>query len=532
MKDKKIKKISKKKRIIIIISVIVLMLIAIMSGITKLIKKLSPVENITSNTIDIQFSTKEIISENVIIKLSTSTEYDIYYYIDFKNEETAEDSIMQIGMENSNENEINNITKNISNNITNANNTISNTSINSVNTIDNIYNNTTNSTSISLETTKIDINNNLYKKYNNEIVVENNATIYLKYARGNKFCDSAYSFEVNNIDKQGPDIGEIKTSATNSSITVKVDAKDNSNPNFTYFFKLAEDTEFVCTEDINEYTFTNLEKDKTYTIYVKVADGFGNESEAATDCTVSSLSVAIQKQKYYIKINIAANTVTIYTADENGEYTKPVKAMVCSTGKATPQSGTYNITYKYRWLALFGNVYGQYSTRIVGHILFHSVPYYSTDPSTLEYEEYDKLGTKASAGCIRLTVADSKWIYDNVASGSTVEFYSDASNPGPLGKPTAQKISSSDYRDWDPTDPDSRNPWLGGPGIEKPDQKNDEDNEDEKEDDVNNEVNNNTINNNEINNNTINNVVNNSVNNVIENSISSTENEIPWGTED
>ena len=105
-------------------------------------------------------------------------------------------------------------------------------------------------------------------------------------------------------------------------------------------------------------------------------------------------------------------------------------------------------------------MYGQYATRIVGSILFHSVPYTKQNPANLEYWEYDKLGTKASAGCIRLTVIDAKWIYDNCKSGTKVEFYSD-SNPGPLGKPTAQKISDADenVRVWDPTDPRSDNPW-------------------------------------------------------------------------
>lgn len=40
-----------------------------------------------------------------------------------------------------------------------------------------------------------------------------------------------------------------------------------------------------------------------------------------------------------------------------------------------------------------------------------------------------------------------------------VTFYSD-SNPGPLGKPTESKISGNEKcRNWDPTDPDSANPW-------------------------------------------------------------------------
>lgn len=95
---------------------------------------------------------------------------------------------------------------------------------------------------------------------------------------------------------------------------------------------------------------------------------------------------------YYIKINYGANVATIYTKDENGDYTVPIKAMVCSTGRDTPTSGTYAIKSRWRWLALLGGVYGQYSTQIVGNILFHSVPYLERgNPSSLEYWEYDKL---------------------------------------------------------------------------------------------------------------------------------------------
>jgi len=82
------------------------------------------------------------------------------------------------------------------------------------------------------------------------------------------------------------------------------------------------------------------------------------------------------------------------------------------------------------------------------------------DPSSLEYEEYDKLGTSASAGCVRLTVEDAKWIYDNCGTNTQVEFYQDE-NPGPFGKPEAMKISDNiDLRNWDPTDPNENNPWI------------------------------------------------------------------------
>ena len=165
------------------------------------------------------------------------------------------------------------------------------------------------------------------------------------------------------------------------------------------------------------------------------------------------------KTSYYIKVNYTANCVTVYKKDDSGNYTIPVKALICSTGAATPTSGVYKTSNKYRWHQLNGGVYGQYCTRITGHILFHSVPSSSNTPDSLKYTAYDKLGTRASAGCVRLTVEGAMWIYNNCASGTYVEFYS-SSNPGPLGKPTAMKISSNvQCRNWDPTDPDPRNPW-------------------------------------------------------------------------
>ena len=48
---------------------------------------------------------------------------------------------------------------------------------------------------------------------------------------------------------------------------------------------------------------------------------------------------------YYIMVNRQMNTVTIYTVGEDGNYSLPYKAMVCSTGRqnhATP-TGTFSI---------------------------------------------------------------------------------------------------------------------------------------------------------------------------------------------
>ena len=221
----------------------------------------------------------------------------------------------------------------------------------------------------------------------------------------------------------------------------------------------------VAVETVNPIEFEQEETNDIEELNVVVENIIEEEQEKIQD-DKSKKSNDNNKKKvssdkpYYIKVNYGANVVTIYSKDENGDYTIPVKAMVCSTGRATPTSGTYTIKGRWRWLKMIGGVYAQYTTQINGNILFHSVPYLTKgDSSSLEYWEYDKLGTRASAGCIRLTMQDASWIYNNIASGTLVEFYS-SSDPGPLGKPSAPKISwNEECRGWDPTDPDPNNPW-------------------------------------------------------------------------
>ena len=105
-----------------------------------------------------------------------------------------------------------------------------------------------------------------------------------------------------------------------------------------------------------------------------------------------------------------------------------------------------------------GPSYGQYCTRIHGGILFHSVWYYQKDKRTQSTVQFNKLGQTASHGCVRLSVADAKWIYDNCALRTKVTVYS-SKNPGPLGKPKGIKVSTSRRMYWDPTDPDKKNPY-------------------------------------------------------------------------
>ena len=271
-----------------------------------------------------------------------------------------------------------------------------------------------------------------------------------------------YSYQVEVIDTRPP---EIEIEAENAEITEGDEFDPVSN-----IVSVTDpvDGEIAYSDSLQNGAYTVITDLDTgepgeYEVTVAAKDKNGLEAERSYTVTVNKYVPPVSSTyPYYIRINRALNTVTIYTADINGDPIEPIKAMVCSTGTYTPL-GTYRTYYKARWNALFGGVWGQYSAGITGDILFHSVPYYSQNIADLEYDEYNKLGTSASLGCVRLCVADAKWIYDNCPVGTVVVLYDDESDPGPLGKPTPITIDTSDpRRGWDPTDPDPGNPWNEG----------------------------------------------------------------------
>lgn len=223
--------------------------------------------------------------------------------------------------------------------------------------------------------------------------------------------------------------------------------------------------EYSETEENGRWTLHSDYDPETpgdYTVNVRAADINGNITEAQFTLTVEAKDVIVPTagygNPYYIRINRALNTVTVYALNNEGSY-EPYSAFICSTGPATPL-GTYTTFNKSRWRLLYGPCYGQYVTDIVGDILFHSVPYYTMYEGDLEYYEYNKLGTAASMGCIRLCVRDALWIYSNCPVGTVVELYDDWESYGPLGRPESIQIDpESPNRGWDPTDPSPSNPW-------------------------------------------------------------------------
>lgn len=220
----------------------------------------------------------------------------------------------------------------------------------------------------------------------------------------------------------------------------------------------------------------NTKEAGKYTIYYTATDKSGNKASVKRTVTVTiplpktsdkalleASRVGVANQPYLVAVNRAMCTITVYKKDTAGNYTIPVKAMVCSVGRSgheTP-TGRYNTTNRYDWRLMVDGSYGRYAIRINGSIMFHSVCYFTKVESNLEYEEYNKLGSPASLGCIRLCLTDIKWLYDNCPTGFPTVIYDDTASAGPLGKPSSIKIDVNDTekRGYDPTDWSTNSPW-------------------------------------------------------------------------
>ena len=182
-----------------------------------------------------------------------------------------------------------------------------------------------------------------------------------------------------------------------------------------------------------------------------------------------------QAGDYQIHVNRQQNVMTIYARDSSGNYTVPVKAILCATGKNySSPAGWSTISDRMVWHQLNGGVWGQYCSRYGTydqHVLIHSVYYYQGyNKGSISERRYNMLGSQASDGCINVCVLDAKWIYDNCPSGTAVYVY-DSADPGPLGKPGHYWLDEDRNWGWDPTDPDPSNPYysnLNGYWIDVP----------------------------------------------------------------
>lgn len=134
------------------------------------------------------------------------------------------------------------------------------------------------------------------------------------------------------------------------------------------------------------------------------------------------------KSTYRMVIDLKNQIMIIYTKGDTGGYDKPVRYMLCSTGKPgynTP-AGVFHIgSHKVRFgFFVDFDCYAQYWTQVVNSIYIHSILYGSRDDKHLKTSSYRQLGRAVSHGCVRLLPPDAKWVYENIAPGTECEITS------------------------------------------------------------------------------------------------------------
>lgn len=145
------------------------------------------------------------------------------------------------------------------------------------------------------------------------------------------------------------------------------------------------------------------------------------------------------KHSYKIMVNLTNQVVTLY---DNG---KPIKSEWCSTakeGKSTPV-GTWKIQkYKMfpakRRTARMSNprLYAEYIIRFLGHKCQHTVPYKKRQTTGhVNSKEFNKLGQRRSAGCVRVPWAFAKYCYDHCPIGTPYIVYRGDKDDFPMGMP-------------------------------------------------------------------------------------------------
>ena len=122
---------------------------------------------------------------------------------------------------------------------------------------------------------------------------------------------------------------------------------------------------------------------------------------------------------YCLAVDVTAKRTIVMQRD--GDDWKVVKYWICSTG--APESPTLTGVYQVEGRGYsFGDYEGYtcyYYTQYWGPYLFHSIKY---EPGTFDVQD-GRLGEEVSEGCVRLSLENAKWIYDNIPWATRVIVY-------------------------------------------------------------------------------------------------------------
>lgn len=198
----------------------------------------------------------------------------------------------------------------------------------------------------------------------------------------------------------------------------------------------SKELSFAVT-DIKAGIFVEILQDFSYKVYmIKVNAGLTGWVSAEFLCippdgpTDSSAVSTLQLEQFVNDGGYESGSNFLLLTDINRQKLHVFKGSIgkwqfkrsfdCSTGmNISPTTrGVFTATDRGKWFFSERLDSGaKYWLRFNGNYLFHSVP---MDKNKTIIPGEDVLGQKRSSGCVRLSVEDAKWLYENVPEQTTV----------------------------------------------------------------------------------------------------------------
>lgn len=171
-----------------------------------------------------------------------------------------------------------------------------------------------------------------------------------------------------------------------------------------------------------------------------------------TSTTTSTKPKATLKS-YRIDIDLTNQIATVYGiySDKSAKVLMSEFVSTARKGKTTP-TGNFKIQgasggrkAKLRTAKMSsGKSYAEYLCRFHGAKCMHGVPYSKRNTSgRVSKTEFNKLGTPASSGCVRMPIKLCRYIYNNCPVGTPVRVFKGTKGKYPAGKPKKYTATSN-----------------------------------------------------------------------------------------
>lgn len=186
--------------------------------------------------------------------------------------------------------------------------------------------------------------------------------------------------------------------------TNKVNVYEDSSGNDKIVFTLPKDDVVVAYKENNGYLYCEENKDGKKGWIKKNSDNFKGAIS--------------KKTEYTLDVNLTNQNINVIKKD------KVLKKIQCSTGMLGDQEtetplGIFNIQCKGEYF--YSNKYkegARYYIKFFSNYLIHSIPV--DKKGNIIEDEKKKIGFPASHGCIRISIQDAEWIYNNIPEDSSV----------------------------------------------------------------------------------------------------------------